>query len=64
MLFRSYHTAKALKDAGAAKVYLYVTHCEMTIFNGDLVNSGLVEKIFTTNSIFPGNAQNELIEII
>lgn len=59
-----YHTAKALKAAGAKDVYLYVTHCEMTIFNGDLISSGFVRKIFTTNSIFPGNAQNEVIEII
>ena len=59
-----FHTAKSLKDAGAEKVYLYVTHCEMTIFNGDLLSSGLVEKIYTTNSIFPGNAANEMIEII
>jgi hypothetical protein len=36
----------------------------MTIFNGDLLSSGLVEKIYTTNSIFPGNAANEMIEII
>jgi ribose-phosphate pyrophosphokinase len=59
-----FHTAKALKDAGAEKIYLYVTHCEMTIFNGDLLSSGLVEKIYTTNSIFPSNAANEMIEII
>ena len=59
-----YHTAKALKAAGAKDVYLYVTHCEMTIFNGDLLTSGLVKKIFTTNSIFPGNAQSDMIEII
>ena len=52
------------KEAGAKNVYLYITHCEMTIFNGDLINSGLVTKIFTTNSIFPGNAESDIIEII
>ena len=59
-----FHTAKALKDAGAEKVYLYVTHCETTIFNGDLLSSCLGEKIYTTYSIIPGNAANEMIEII
>lgn len=47
-----YHSAKALKEAGAADVYLYVTHCEKTIFKGDLINSDLIKHIFTTRSIF------------
>jgi ribose-phosphate pyrophosphokinase len=59
-----YHTAKALKDAGAEKIYLYVTHCEMTIFNGDIFNSGLIDHVYTTNSIFPANAANENISIV
>lgn len=46
-----YHTAKALKEAGANNVYLYVTHCEKTVLNGDLIKSGLVKEIFTTDSI-------------
>lgn len=58
------HTAKALKDAGAANVYLYVTHCERTIFNGEVFSSGLIEKVFTTNSIFPANSTEEKIEIV
>lgn len=45
------HTAKALKEAGAKQIYLYVTHCEHTIFEGDLLTSGLIEHVFTTNSI-------------
>lgn len=59
-----YHTAKALKDAGAEKIYLYVTHCEMTIFNGDLINSDLIEHIYTTGSIFPENAQTDKISTV
>jgi ribose-phosphate pyrophosphokinase len=58
------HTAKALKDAGAANVYLYITHCERTIFNGEIFSSGLIEKVFTTNSIFPANSTSENIEIV
>lgn len=47
-----YHSAKKLKELGVDKIYLYVTHCENTILKGELLNSGLVEKVFTTNSIF------------
>lgn len=47
-----YHSAKKLKELGANKIYLYVTHCENTILNGELLTSGLIEKVYTTNSIF------------
>lgn len=46
-----FHTAKALKDAGARNVYLYVTHCENTIEKGTLLVDGLIKKVFTTRSI-------------
>lgn len=49
-----YHSAKKLKELGADKVYLYVTHCENSILKGDLINSGLLEKIYTTKSIYTG----------
>jgi ribose-phosphate pyrophosphokinase len=49
-----YHSAKALKAAGAKSVSLYVTHCESTIIIGALAASdGLVDHVYTTNSIFP-----------
>lgn len=47
-----YHSAKKLKELGVGKIYLYVTHCENTILEGELLTSGLIENIFTTNSIF------------
>lgn len=47
-----YHSAKALKEAGAANIYLYITHCENTIFEGELLTSDLISHIYTTNSIF------------
>jgi len=49
------HTAAALKEAGATKVYLYVTHCENNIFNGDVLSSDLIEHVYTTDSIFRGS---------
>lgn len=57
-----YHAAKKLKELGAGNIYLYVTHCENSILDGELINSGLVKKIYTTNSIF--TKQHELIEAI
>lgn len=49
-----FHSAKALKDAGVNDIYLYVTHCENTIFEGELLKSDLLKHIYTTNSIFNG----------
>ena len=49
-----YHSAKALKAAGAKSVSLYVTHCEKTIVLGELASTdGLVDHVYTTKSIFP-----------
>ena len=47
-----YHSAKALKEAGAANIYLYITHCENTIHEGELLKEdSLIEHIYTTNSL-------------
>jgi ribose-phosphate pyrophosphokinase len=57
-----YHSAKALKEAGAANIYLYVTHCENTIHEGELLNSDLIKHIYTTDSIL--TKKHEKITII
>lgn len=44
-------TASKLKEMGATEIYLVVTHCENTIFEGKLLNSDLITGIYTTNSI-------------
>ena len=56
-----YHSAKALKAAGAASVALYVTHLEDTVLLGDLPNSGLIDRIYTTHSIFPTEKVENII---
>ena len=56
-----YHSAKKLKELGAKEIYLYVTHCENTILEGELLDSGLIEKVYTTNSIF--TKEHEKIEV-
>jgi ribose-phosphate pyrophosphokinase len=48
-----FHSAKALKAAGAKSVSLYVTHLEETVTIGDLPGSDLIDHIYTTESIFP-----------
>ena len=57
-----YHSAKALKEAGANKIYLYVTHCENTILEGEVLTSGLIEKVYTTGSIF--TKEHEKVEVM
>lgn len=46
-----YHSAKALLEAGAASVSLYVTHCENTILEGEIFTSGLIKQVYTTKSL-------------
>ncbi len=47
-----YHSARKLKELGVGDIYLYISHCENTILEGEVLTSGLIEKVFTTNSIF------------
>jgi len=43
--------ARAMRDLGAGDIYLVVTHCENSIFFGDVLASDLIHKVFTTDSI-------------
>lgn len=56
------YSAKALKELGAKEIYLYISHCENTILEGELLESGLIEKVYTTNSIF--TKQHEKVEVL
>ena len=57
-----FYAAKSLKQAGAREINLYVTHCENTILEGEMIKSCLIKKIYTTDSIF--TATDNKIEII
>lgn len=57
-----YFSAKKLKELGAANVYLYVSHMEKTVFEGEVLTSGLIERVFTTDSIF--RCEHEKIEVL
>ncbi len=50
-----YHSAKELKELGAGEIYLYISHCENTILEGEIPNTDLIQKVYTTNSIFTGS---------
>lgn len=56
-----YHSANKLKELGAQEIYLYVSHCENTILLGDVLESGLIEKVFTTSSLF--TVEHEKVEV-
>lgn len=56
-----FFSAKKLKELGAKNIYLHVTHCENTIFDGELLKGDLIKKVFTTNSIL--TKAHEMIEI-
>jgi ribose-phosphate pyrophosphokinase len=47
--------AQALKAAGALNIYLFITHCENTILDGDIPDSDLISGVFTSPSIFRGS---------
>lgn len=53
-----YFAAKRLKELGAGNIYLYITHCENTILEGEVLTSGLIRRVYTTNSIFTRNHEN------
>lgn len=54
------YSAKKLKELGSGDIYLYVSHCEKTILDGELIESGLLKKIYTTDSIW--RSEHPLIE--
>lgn len=55
------YSAKVLKELGAKEIYLYISHCENTILEGEVLTSGLIDKVFTTNSIF--TKKHEKVEV-
>lgn len=57
-----YFSAKKLKELGAGNIYLYVSHCENTLLDHMDRLDGLIEKVYTTNSIYRGD--NERIKVI
>jgi ribose-phosphate pyrophosphokinase len=57
-----YHSAKKLKEHGAKDIYLFVSHCENTILEGELLEGDLIKKVYTTDSIF--TKSHEKVEVL
>ena len=57
------HSAWKLKqELGAGNIYLFVSHCEDSILKGELIKGDLIQKIYTTDSIYKG--EHEKIEVL
>ncbi len=55
-------TANKLKEAGASEVYLFTSHCERTVYDGDLIKSGSpITKFYTLAPFLHGN---DILEIL
>ena len=63
----AYYAAKNLHSLGVAEVYLYITHCEDVIEQGNILKDDNIKEVYTTDSEFPiGNvaAQHDKLKVI
>jgi ribose-phosphate pyrophosphokinase len=56
-----YYSASALKGLGANNIYAFASHAENSVLDGRLIQSGLINRLFTTNSLYTG--QHDLIHV-
>lgn len=56
------HSARKLHELGAKNIYLFVSHCESSVLKGELISCDLIQKIYTTDSIFKG--EHKRIEVL
>lgn len=61
-----FFTGKALREQmpNLKKVYLVVTHCENTITKGKLLNTDIIDEIWTTDSILSDDIEHDKIHKI
>jgi len=52
--------AEQLQIMGFKRIFLAVAHCEQTIFKGEVLTSGLIEKVITTDSILRVDSSDNL----
>lgn len=57
-----YYSAKELKDKGCNNITVFFTHCENSIEKGKLFTCGMIDHIYTTNSICTLN-ETEMLTI-
>lgn len=56
----AYHSAMKLKELGCKNIYLYFTHCENSIYKGELLKGDLIKHIYTTNSVLSDNTSEKI----
>lgn len=56
--------AEVLHEAGANGIDLYVTHCEEAVVKGDVFKCGLIDKVFTTDSLVRSKETNSKLTIV
>jgi ribose-phosphate pyrophosphokinase len=61
--FTFYKASEKLKEQGVNEINLYVSHCENSIYNGKLLKSDYISKIFTTDSILEMWGNKKLIKL-
>ena len=61
--YTALNAAKKLKEMGANRVYFYCSHCENAIFDGEILTTDYIDKVYTTNSL-ELRQKNEKINII
>lgn len=53
-------SGKEIKSKGAKNVYLYVSHLEESVKKGRLLSTDVIDKIYTSNSIFNDYSQKKI----
>lgn len=57
-------TAQKLKaELAVEKIFLVVTHCENTIFDGEVLTGNLIDAVYTTDSILSADKKHEKLFI-
>lgn len=55
-------SAEKLREVGASEIYLLVGHCEKSIYKGKILETDLINKVFTTDSILD-KSEHEKIHV-
>ena len=58
------YTAKVLRGKGIEDIHLVVTHCENTIFDGELLGTDFVKSVITTDSIVSNKTENTKLIVV
>ncbi|WP_028609325.1 ribose-phosphate pyrophosphokinase [Paenibacillus harenae] len=53
-------SAEKLKEIGASHIYLLAGHCEKSIYKGKLLESALIDRVFTTDTILDGSEHDKI----